>query len=179
MIKKILAVSVSAIMMMAMTVSAFAAGTVNASEEAILAELKAKNVPAEYVTQARNYMEQDGVDFTDAQKATVITNIDEAAAIAKTANIKSVADLKNASTAVVDSLMAKATAAATAVNLKVSLDAKSGVVTVTDATGKVVATTNTGIKTTGADSSNAVAVMSLIGLAVVAMVVVTKKHAEA
>lgn len=179
MIKKILAVSVSAVMMMAMSVSTFAAGTVNDSEAAIIAELEAKKVPAEYISQARNYMEQDGVEFTAEQKATVIANIDDAATIAKEANIKSVDDLKKASSTVVDRIMAKVTAAATAVDLKVSLDTKTGVAKVTDKSGKVVATTDTGIKTTGADSMNTVAVVSLLGCAVVALAVVTKKHAEA
>lgn len=179
MIKKILAVSVSAVMMLAMSVSAFAAGTISASEQAIIDELQAKKVPAEYVSQARNYMEQDGVDFTDAQKTTVIANIDDAATIAKSANIKSADDLKKASSTVIDSLMAKVSAAATAVDLKVSLDAKTGVAKVTDKAGKVVATTNTGIKTTGADSMETVAVVSLLGLAVVALTVVTKKHEQA
>lgn len=179
MIKKIIAVSVSAVMMLAMSVSAFAAGTVDANEQAILNELNAKKVPAEYVTQAKNYFENDGVSVTEAQAKEIIADIDEAAAIAKAAGVTSPADLSKASAATIDKIVAKAQEAAKVLDLTVTYDAKSGVATVKDSAGKVVATTNIGTKTTGADSMSTVAVISFLGLAVAALAVVTKKNAKA
>lgn len=179
MIKKIIAVSVSAVMMLAMSVSAFAAGTVDANEQAVLNELTAKNVPASYVSQAKNYFEKDDVSLTEDQAKTIVTNIDDASAIASAANIKSKADLEKASQATIDSLLAKVEAAAKVVDLTVSYNAKSGAVTVTDKSGNTVATTNVGTKKTGADSMSTVAVVSFLGLAVAALAVVTKKNAKA
>ena len=179
MIKKIIAVSVSAVMMFAMSVSAFAAGTVDANEQAVLDALNAKKVPAEYVTQAKNYFEKDEVSVTAEQAKEIIANIDDAAAVAKAAGIKSKDDLAKASTATIDSIIAKVQAAGKVLNLTVSYDAKSGVVTIKNSAGTVVATSNIGTKKTGADSMSTVAVVSFLGLAVAALAVVTKKNAKA
>lgn len=179
MIKKIIAASVSAVMMFAMTVSAFAAGTVDANAQAILDELNAKKVPAEYVSQAKNYFEKDGVSVTADQAQVIITNIDEAAAIAKAAGLKTKDDLLKASTATIESIVAKAQAAAAVLNLKVTYDAKTGIVTIIDSSSKVIFTTNVGTKKTGADSMSTVAVISFLGLAVATLAVVTKKNASA
>ena len=46
MVKKIIAVGVSSVMMLAMSVSVFAAGTIDANEQAVLEQLNAKKVPA-------------------------------------------------------------------------------------------------------------------------------------
>lgn len=179
MIKKIFAVATAAVMTFAMSISAFAAGTIDANEQKILDELNAKKVPAEYVTQAKNYFEKDDVTVTADQATTIIANIDDAAQIAKTAGIKSADDLAKASTATIDAIVAKASAAAKVVDLTVSYDAKNGTATVKDTKGNVVATTNVGTKKTGADSTSTIAVVSFLGLAVAVLAVVTKKNAKA
>ena len=69
-------------------------------------------------------------------------------------------------------------AAAEVVNLTVSYDAKTGKATVKDNAGKVVATTDVGTKKTGADSMSTVVIVSFLGLAVVALAVITKKNAK-
>lgn len=179
MIKKIFAVATAAVMTFAMSVSAFAAGTIDANEQKILDELNAKKVPAEYVTQAKNYFEKDDVTVTADQATQIIANIDDAANIAKSAGIKTKADLDKASAATIDAIVAKASAAAKVINLTVSYDAKKGVATIKDAKGNVVATTNVGTKKTGADSTSTIAVVSFLGLAVAVLAVVTKKNAKA
>lgn len=192
MIKKFLAVSASAIMMLAMSVSAFAAGTISADEQKILDELKAKNVPAEYVAQAEKYLTTDGVDVTAAQASEIIADIDSAAADAEAAGIKTVADLKKNST-VLNSVVSKAQAAAKVVNVTLTVNTTSGAVKAVDASGKVIfektgsaaasnGVSNAGagtLKKTGADSTATVAVVSVLGLAVATLAVVTKKNAEA
>lgn len=179
MIKKIFAVATAAVMTFAMSVSAFAAGSIDANEQKILDELNAKKVPAEYVTQAKNYFEKDDVTVTADQATAIIANIDDAAQIAKSAGIKTKADLDKASAATIDSIVAKASAAAKVINLTVSYDAKKGVATIKDTKGNVVATTNVGTKKTGADSTSTIAVVSFLGLAVAVLAVVTKKNAKA
>ena len=176
MIKKIMAVVATATMTLAMSLSAFAAGTIDANEQKILDELNAKKVPAEYVSQARNYFEKDDVSVSAEQAQTIIVNIDEAAEIAKSAGIKTKADLDKASAATIDAIVAKATAAAKVVNLTVSYDSKNAVVTIKDDSGKVVATNNVGTKKTGADSTSTVAVLSVLCVAVAALAVVTKNE---
>lgn len=178
MVKKIMAVVATATMTLAMSLSAFAAGTIDANEQAILNELNAKKVPAEYVSQARNYFEQDGIEVTADQAKVIIADIDDAAEIAKSAGIKTKADLQKASAATIDAIVAKASDAAKVVNLTVSYDSKTGVATIKDANGKVVATSNVGTKTTGADSTSTVAVISFLCVAVAALSVVTKNAKE-
>lgn len=179
MIKKIIAASAAAVMTLAMTISAFAAGTVDANEQSVLNELNAKKVPAEYVSQAQNYFEKDDVSLTAEQAAVIIANIDDAAAIAKAAGIKTKDDVAKASTETINSIVAKANAAAAVVNLKVSYNAQTGVVTIVTADGKsTVFTTNVGTKKTGADSMSTVAVISVLGLAVASLAVVSKKNAK-
>lgn len=193
MIKKFLAVSASAVMMLAMSVSAFAAGSINADEQKILDELKAKNVPAEYISEAEKYLTTDGVDVTTAQATTIIADIDDAAAEAQKAGITTVAQLKN-NTAVANAIAEKAKAAAKVVNVTLAVDTKTGAVTATDNAGKTIftkagnttgsnggSTTNGGstLRRTGADSTATVAVVSVLGLAVAALAVATKKNAEA
>ena len=178
MVKKIIAVGVSSVMMLAMSVSVFAAGTIDANEQAVLEQLNAKKVPAEYITQAKNYFEKDDVSVSADEAKEIIQNIDEAAAIAKASGIKSADDLAKADAATIDSIIAKVQAAAEVVNLTVSYDAKTGKATVKDNAGKVVATTDVGTKKTGADSMSTVVIVSFLGLAVVALAVKKKKNAK-
>ena len=192
MIKKLLAISASAVMMLAMSVSAFAAGSISADEQKILDELKAKNVPAEYVAQAEKYLTTDGVDVTAAQASEIIADIDSAAAEADKAGIKTVQDLKKNNT-VLNSVVGKAQAAAKVVNVTLTVNTATGAVKAVDNSGKVIfekagtaaAGTNGGnagagtLKKTGADSMSTVAVVSVLGLAVATLAVVTKKNAEA
>lgn len=176
--KKFLAASLSAMLLLATPVTALAAGTTDENEEKIIAELQAANVPAEYVSQAKNYFMQDDVTITATQASTVIANIDDASAIAKEAGIKSVEDLKKADSAVVDQIMSKASSAAAAADLSVSFDTKAGTAVVTDKNGKVVATADVKTKKTGADSVSAAVAVALLGATVAGLAVASKKKTE-
>ncbi len=191
MIKKILAVSVSVVMTLAMTVSAFAAGSVNTEEQRVLDALTASKVDdsseQKYFSQAKKFFERDDIDATKAQADEVIGYINEAAAIAKAAGLKSEKDIVNASADVKNQLVDKANKAAAVFGLTVTVDTKTGTVTLskkkTDSKGNTtttpVVTTNVNTRATGADSMSSVAVVSVLGLAVAALAVVTKKNAEA
>lgn len=176
--KKLLAASLSAMLLLATPVTALAAGTTDENEEEIIAQLQEANVPAEYVNQAKNYFMQDDVTITKEEASAVIANINDASSIAKEAGINSVEDLKKADSAVVEQLMSKASSAATVVDLSVSFDMKTGKSEVRDANGKIVATADIGTKKTGADSMSAVAVAGLLGVAVAGLTVASKKKTE-
>ena len=176
--KRLLAASLSAMLLLATPVTALAAGTTDENEEEIIAQLQAANVPAEYVSQAKNYFMQDDVTITKEEASAVIANINYASAIAKGAGITSVDDLKKADSAVVDQIMSKASAAAAAADLSVSFDTKAGKAEVRDANGKIVATADVKTKKTGADSMSTVAVVGLLGAAVAGLTVASKKKTE-
>ena len=133
------------------------------------------------IAQSRN------IDATKAQADEVIGYINEAAAIAKAAGLKSEKDIVNASADVKNQLVDKANKAAAVFGLTVTVDTKTGTVTLskkkTDSKGNTtttpVVTTNVNTRATGADSMSSVAVVSVLGLAVAALAVVTKKNAEA
>ena len=188
MVKKLLAVSLSVAMTLAMAVSAFAAGTVNSEEQRVLDAIKADKVDdssaQKYFTQATKFFERDDIDATKAQADEVIGYVNQAAAVAKSAGLKSEKDILNASDDVKNQLIEYAKKAAAVFGLTVRVDSKSGVIEfiktdATTGTTQVGATTNTSTKTTGANEMAGVAVVSVLGLAVAALAVVTKKNAEA
>lgn len=172
--KKIVTVVSSVVMTMAMAVSAFAAGSVSATEQKVINELKAKNVPAELVSEAENYFVLDGVDVTEAEATQIIADIDDAAAIAEKNNLKTVDDILAADEAIRKEILAKVNHAADILDVTVVVDTKSKNVTIKDNTGKVIATTNVGTKPTGASSMSTVVVISGLGLAVAALAVASK-----
>ncbi len=176
MLKKVITAAVSVLAMLTMSVSIFAAGTIDANEQTILNELNAKKVPAAYVAQAKNYFEKDGVSVTQEQAKTIIANIDNAAAIAKSEGIKSVEDLKTAGTATIDRILAEVNAGARVLGLTVSYNTTTGAVTVKDKTGAIVATSNIGTKKTGASSMSTVVIITILGLAVVVLTEISKKY---
>lgn len=179
MIKKLIGITVSAMMMFAMSVSAFAAGSIDENEQAVLDALSENKVPAEYVTQAKNYFEKDNVVVTAEQAKVIISNIDEAATIAKTAGIKTKDDLAKADTDIINSIVAKAQTAAKELELTVTYDTKSGVATIKDYAGNVVATSSVGIKKTGADTVATTVIISGLGMIVVGLGIASKKNEKA
>lgn len=176
MVKTLFKVTITAVMLLVMTVSAFAAGSIDANEQAILDELNSKKVSAEYILQAKNYFEKDEVSVTEEQAKDIIANIDDAAEIVKKAGIKSKEYLFKADTSVIDSILAKAQAAANVINLTVSYNGKSGVVTIKDSTDNIVATTDIGTKTTGADNITTFVTISTLGVVVVLLAIITKRN---
>lgn len=145
-------------------VSASAAG-INAEEKKVLDTIKAGvtvngktvNVPDNYLVQAENYL--NTIDMTAEQANQVIAAVDEAKEFIKTNNIT---DLNALTGAQKQSILSMAQKAADVVGLKI---------TITDSTGKTVATFDAAIKVTGgqADFTNAaviaIAVLGVLGMA--------------
>lgn len=180
--KKVIASIMSALLAVTVSITAFAASGINANEQAILDKLKApitvgdKNLtlPAEYYNQAENYLKQDGVDVSDEQKATIITQIDEAVVIVKESGVT---DLNNLPAEAKNKLMAKAEKAAAALDLTLTFDSSNKTLTVKDSNGTVVAKIEKVIKTTGADTTVAVVtVVTLVSLLAGCAVVARKSR---
>lgn len=173
--KKIAAVVVAGVMVLGMSLTAFAASGISATEQKVLdAATAAKSgftMTAgqtskfnDAVGQARNYMNGDNVDLTEAQVSTVIASLNDAVAAVKAAapdgdiTKLSAAQLKDLASKVASLLQSGAKAA----GINVTINA-AGTATFKDAdTGKTVGTTDKTVKATGMSMSGTVLV--LIGL---------------
>lgn len=192
MIKKLLVTSISGVMLLSMSVNALAAGSINANEQKILDELKAKNCPARYIIQATNYMEKDSIDITEKQSRDIIAHIDAAGTAVDAAGITTEGQLKK-NTEVLDKVIGEANAIGDILDLTIKVNRVTGAVEVYERTKpdqnpiqgsdnkqeNLIAKTDSGtIKKTGTDSTPTYAVVSVLGLAVAAMAVITKKSVK-
>ena len=172
-LKKLIVCAMATIMVAASSLTAFAA-EMTTEEKDIIAALKDAGVPAEYVTQAENYLAKDDVTVTAAQATTIKTEIAEAKA---TAN--GTLDINKLTAAQKEAIVADVQAAAAAVDLKVSYDSTASTIKVADKTGAtVVSVSDSAVKDTGADMSTTVAVVSVLGAALVACAAASKKFAN-
>ncbi len=176
--KKIAACIASMVLAASLSLTAFAASGIDANEQAILDKLNTPitvgnqmmSVPAEYYNQAENYLKQDGVSVTDAQKTQVLAKIDEATEILQE---NGTTDLLSLPKNVRSQLVTIAQDAAKALDLNLTYDNVNKTITVVDKEGNVVAKVEDVVKTTGADTTAAVMtavtlVALLAGCAVVA-----------
>ena len=178
-IKMSLSMLLIAVLMLTTQVSA--ASGINAHEQRVLDALKQSvtttagtlTLPAKYVNQANTYLQRDGVDLTEAQADEIITKINQVVGLLKATNAKS---WKEVPQDVVDRVVKLAQEAATIVGLTLSFDAATGVVTIKDASGTTVVTTDKVVKQTGY-SLNAVWVgcLAVAAILVVATLVLKKK----
>lgn len=176
--KKIAACIASMVLAASLSLTAFAASGIDANEQAILDKLNTPitvgnqmmSVPAEYYNQAENYLKQDGVSVTDAQKTQVLAKIDEATEILQE---NGTTDLLSLPKNVRSQLVTIAQDAAKVLDLNLTYDNVNKTITVVDKNGDVVAKVEPVVKTTGADTTAAVMtavtlVALLAGCAVVA-----------
>lgn len=179
--KKFIACAASIATLAAMSITAFA-GTISADEQKILDALKTANIPAQYVTEAQNYLAGDDVEITADQSKVVIAQVEEAKTIAGDAtNFKSLsADQKQK----IANCMATA---GTEIGVKVTYDASSDKITAVDKSGKTIFTAaakadggqDTVIKPTGVNMYATVSIVAVLAAALVACgIVVSKKTAS-
>ena len=155
-----------------------AVGSLNSSEQAILDQLKSSvtvgsatvTLPAEYITAAENYMSKDGVDITDAQKATVVSNIESAKTYLKDNNITSVGAIKGDAASAIFNYI---NSAANAVGLKAQLNADK-TIAILDAEGNVVFSGTAVVKKTGYDINST----ALMGTGLVAVLLGVTLYAK-
>lgn len=174
MFKKLFAVGTTSALTLAMAVSAFAAGSINAEEQKILDELTAKGVPASYVAQVKEALEADGTDVTADDAKAAIANIDAAKKLVDEKGIKTIDELK-ANKEAFDEVkkLVNASAELKSVDVTVSFDATTGkpsIVAKSDDAKK-----DDELKKLGADFSTTAAVVAGLGLSVAGIAVVAKK----
>lgn len=165
--KKLMGVLLAAVVLVASVVPAFAAG-INADEKAILDNLKSGvtvagttlNIPADYITQAENYLNTVDVTAEQAKEINRYINAAKEAVIAG-----GTADLSKLSSTVKSSVVDFASKAAAVLNLKLTYNSSTKVVKIVDAQGKVVFDKTVPVKTTGMD-------VNTTGMLVVATAVV-------
>lgn len=173
-LKKLIVCAMATLMVAASTLTAFAA-ELTAEEKDIIAALQDAGVPAEYVTQAENYLAKDDVVVT-AEQATAIKS--EIAAAKATAN--GALTLDALTDAQKEAISANVSAAAAELGLKVSYDSAASTIKVVDtATGsEVINVSANPIKDTGADMTMAIAVVTVLGAALAVCAVASKKVAN-
>lgn len=171
MFKRLAAVATTSALTVAMAVTAFAAGSVNADEQKILDALKG-SVPDSYYAEVKAVLEDESVDVSSADAQTAIANIGKAKELV---GDKSIAEVK-ADAALLKQLqnLVSETAALKTVNVKVSFDASTGKPSVVTKDGKVVLA-DASIKSTGVDFSTTAAVVAGLGLSVAGIAVIAKK----
>lgn len=171
MFKRLVAVATTTALTVAMAVTAFAAGGLNADEQKILAALK-DNVPDSYYEEVKAVLENESVDVSSADAQTAIANIDKAKELVGT---KSIEEVKKDATLVKQLQdLVSTTATLKTVNVKVNFDASTGKPSAVTKDGKVVLA-DPSIKSTGVDFSTTAAVVAGLGLSVAGIAVIAKK----
>lgn len=181
MFKRLAAVATTTALTVAMAVTAFAAGSVNAEEQKVLDALKAEGVPAAQVEQVQKVFMEDSVSLTADDANTAIANIGDAKKIASDAGYTSVSallnDAKNGSADaqdVINGIVAKVNDTRAKIE---SIAKVTKAVTFNAATGTIDGgvITDGEIANTGVDFSTTAAVVAGLGLSVAGIAVIAKK----
>lgn len=149
-----------------------------ATENDIIATLEATNLPANYVQQAKNYLNAN--DLTAAQADQVIAHINNAQAIVTASGAKSVNQL---STAEREAISAELSAATAVLDMTITMTSKEGIFY--DVDGNVAATFPTkgnDVKQTGSNNVYLAGGITLLVAAIGSAVVAKKRfyaHVEA
>ena len=125
-LKKLATAAISSILIIMSSIPVFAA-ELNSAESSIVTTLQNNSVPAEYVTQARNYFLLDSVNITDAQASAINSHIAAAKTVAGSA--KSISELSDKQqTSIINEL----SAAGQTIGLTVTYDASAKALLITD-----------------------------------------------
>ena len=166
-----------------MTITASAAGDLNANEQKILTELKKEvkigtksfALPKEYITEAENYFKT--IDVTDQEATEILGYIAEGEELIVAQNITGTTDLKVLAPAVKSEILQLGKDAVAVTGGVLTYDGKT--VTIRNAAGQIVFDAAPIVKQTGAEVDFTAIV--LVALAVVAVlgaaIVVAKKKA--
>lgn len=171
MFKRLVAVATTTALTVAMAVTAFAAGNINADEQKVLDALKGTEAEV-YTAQVKAVLEDESVDVSAADAKTAIANIDKAKELVGTKTLAEIKADKDLTKKIQD--LVTETATLKTVNVKVSFDAKTGKPAVVTKDGSIVKADPT-IKGTGVDFSTTAAVVAGLGLSVAGIAVIAKK----
>lgn len=182
--KKMLAMVLAVVLVMACGVTALAATDINENEQKILDAVgkavtvdgKTVEIPADLQNEVETYLMRDGVDLTAEQAATIVEKVDACFDIAVENGVTSTEALKNLPYEVKNQLLTLAQEGAAVVDLNVAYDSASGSLVVTDADNNTVAKVEPALKVTGADSTVLVLVAAAVVVLLVGGVIVAKKN---
>ncbi len=141
--------SISAVIAIASSVTAFAAG-INAAEQKILDELHTtvtmqgaqKSLPVRYINQTENYL--NTVEVTEEQANEIIARIELVKAYLTSTGAANYDQMTDAQ---IDTFVSKCQYVVDVVNLKIAYDKSTRVVPIIDQNGKVIFTVQLGKKT--------------------------------
>lgn len=163
-LKKLLVCGLASVMLMSMSLTAFAA-ELTTEEKSIITALEAAGVPASQVTKAQNYLATETV--TADQATQIISKIDAAKATANGVTTFSAltADQKSA-------IIADAVDAGNVAGVKITVDAATGSFTTDAGTSE-----SNVIKNTGVNMNTTFAIVAVLAMSLAACgVVVSKKR---
>ncbi|MEG0722299.1 MAG: hypothetical protein RR446_11210 [Lachnospiraceae bacterium] len=187
-LKKIVAIAVAGVMMMGLSMTAFAASGISATEQKVLD--KATSAKSGFtmtaaqsarfddaVAQARNYLKGDSVDLTEEQVGTIISSIDDAVAAVK--NVAPSGDITGLSAAQLKPLASTVASilqkGANAAGINVTVHANGTATFNSKDSGKTVASTAKTVKATGMSMNGTIAIMVMLVTALGGCAVVAKK----
>lgn len=174
-LKKLLVFGLASIMTLAMSVTAFGA-SLTTDEQSIITALTNAGVPAQYVTQAQNYLASNTTDVSAAQATAINAQIAAAKATAG-----SVTTMSALTTEQKNSIATNLTTAGSQIGVTVKYDAAKASITATDATGATVlsASLDSVVKTTGVNMNTTIAIVAVLAMALAACGVVVSKRRTA
>ncbi len=170
-----------AILLVPMSIAASAAGDINTYEKIVLDALKAGvevdsatvTVPAEYITQAENFLKT--IDMTETQSKEIIAKIDDTKALIKASDIHSSGELDKLPVDTKQKILDNGKAAAAVVDAVLTYDGEDVKVTFG---GDTVFEDTPIVKVTGAEADFTLPVVAVAGsvlLLAAAAVVASKK----
>ena len=174
-LKKLLVFGLASVMTLAMSITAFGA-SLSTDEQSIITALTNAGVPAQYVTQAQNYLASNTTDVSAAQATAINAQITAAKTTAGSATTMAAltTDQKNA-------IATNLTTAGSQIGVTVKYDAAKASITATDATGATVlsASLDSVVKTTGVNMNTTIAIVAVLAMALAACGVVVSKRRTA
>lgn len=182
--KKMLAMVLAVVLVMAFGVTALAATDVNENEQKILDAVaktetidgKTVAIPADLQNEVQTYLMRDGVDLTAEQTATIVEKIEACFDVVVENGAASTEAIQNLPYEAKSQLLTLAQEAAEVVGLTATYDSASKSLVFTDADNNVVAKTETVLKVTGADTTMLVLVAAAVVVLLAGGVIVAKKN---
>ena len=166
--KKILAISIVALMIMLVAVTTVKATTEDELREYLTGTLTVNGeeveIPAQYITSIERYL--DSNDLTDEQATAIKAKVDQGLALMAEEGVTDPNDLSKAKKS---ELLSVGQEAASVVGLKLQYDSSDATISVLDANGKVIDSFSTNTSKLVQTGSSNILYVALAGVAIIAV----------